>query len=328
MIYLMRSIRYFRSPFFSPDAENYYLPFAKKFLTIGPSLIFQKDSLKLSVGTYIWPAILGADPLVIRLTNLALGILMVILVYDIGRLLHSKYAGLLSSFLFAMSPIIIIWIPSLLGEPPFIFFSLLFIWSTILIAQNKLWPIPLCAFALTSSILIRPVWLYPSILFLPIFFIALIFFRLKEQKKSLLYVILSLMLGLTLPFMYIAHNKLKHNLPAIAAGSGTTLFYGTNLFTGGYEPPIINLQYGVGSYTSPELEKLDFIDADKKLVTASKEQLKQMPLKDFVYWVVTKFSWYSFLTPLDTNLKMAIIRALEFSLALLAFIWAIREKNI
>lgn len=326
-IYLLRALRYLRSPFFSPDAENYYLPFAKKFLTIGPSLIFQKDSLKLSLGTYIWPAIFGADPSIIRYANLILGVFMVVLVYDISRLLHSKYAGLLSSFLFAMSPIIIFWIPSLLSEPPFIFFSLLFIWSLIKVTQKKSWSIPLCSFALTSSIFIRPVWLYPSILFLPVFALSFVFMKQQEQRKTTSRVILTIIIGLILPFMFIVRNQLKYNLPGIATGSGTTLFYGTNLFTGGYEPPIINLQYGIGSYSSPELEKLDFIESDKKLASVSKEHLRQMPIKDLVYWVITKFSWFSFLTPLETNFKMALIRALEFSLSLLGFIWAIREKK-
>ncbi|NOT77546.1 MAG: hypothetical protein HOP07_00930 [Bacteriovoracaceae bacterium] len=51
-----------------------------------------------------------------------------------------------------------------------------------------------------------------------------------------------------------------------------------------------------------------------------------MPLKDLAHWVLSKFSWFSFLTPLETNLKIEIIRALEFSLSLFGFIWAIREK--
>lgn len=283
VIYLLKAIRFLRNPLPSPDAENYYIPFAKKLLAIGPSLIFQKDSLKLTPGTYIWPAFLGADPSIIRHTNFFLGILMVLLIYDIGKQLHSKYAGLLSSLSFALSSLIIFWIPSLLSEPPFIFFSLLFIWSLIKVTQFKRWPVVLCAFALTCSIFIRPVWLYPSIIFLPIFLISLVFFKLPDQRKTLLRVILTLILGLTLPLMFIIHNQLKYKLPAIAVGSGTTLYYGTNLFTGGYEPPILNLQYGVGSYASPELEKFDFIESDKKLVIASKEQLKQMPIKDFAY---------------------------------------------
>lgn len=327
VIYLTRAFRYLKSPFYSPDAENYYLPYAKKFLSMGLPFIFQKDSLKLSIGTYVWPAILGAESSIIRYTNLSLGVLMIILIYDTGRQLHSKTAGIISSFLFAMSPIIIFWIPSLLSESPFIFFSLLFIWSMIKSAKGSKGCLLLSAFALTSSIFIRPVWLYPSLLFFPVFVMLFIFIKNQERRKVLARSIIILTLGLLLPLSFIMRNQIQYRAPILATSSGTALFYGTNPFTGGYEPPIINLHYGVGFYKSSKIESLDFIDSDKNLTSVAKSHLTQMNLMDFFHWALKKFSWFNFLTPLEASPKVSFIRILEFSLSLLGFLWAMREKK-
>lgn len=326
-MYLYKSIRYFRSPFFSPDAENYYLPFARKLIDIGPSFIFEKNSLVISPGTYIWPALFGGNATIIRPANLILGVFMILLIVDIGRLLYSKLTGLISGFLFAISPIVIVWIPSLLSEPPFIFFTLLFIWSMIKISQKQTSYIFLCAFSLSSSILIRPVWLYPSILLLLTAPMVFFFLIEVESKIVLKNILLTIALGLVLPVSFIFHNQINYQLPALATGSGNAIFLGTNIFTGGYEPPIINLNYNVGKFFPTEFNKYDFIEFDKKLISVSKEMLKQMPIKDFFYWAVSKLSWFSFFSPLDASFKTSILRMLEFSLSLTGFIWSIREKK-
>jgi 4-amino-4-deoxy-L-arabinose transferase-like glycosyltransferase len=326
LYYIVRSIRYIRSPFESPDAEKVYLPFAKKFLEIGPSLFFEKASLITSPGTYLWPALFNANPLAIRIAGMILGLFILFLIYQIGKELYSKIAGLIASFLFAISPTLIVWIPSLLSEPTYIFFSVFFIWSLIKIAKGKQWGVPAASLSLMISIFIRPILLYPAIFFLVIFFFMAIV--LKKQRKLFTCFSISLLLGLTFPFVFIIRNQIKYNLPSIAVGSGAVLFYGTNPFTGGFEPPVMNLTYGIGAQNRPELdEPQNLIVRNQKLMAVSKAHLANMTIKEFITFIAKKISWFMFFTPLESSYKAAFLRAFEISLGLYAFIWGFNKRN-
>ena len=326
LIYLARSIRYIKTPFQSSDAEQVYLPLARKLLQTGPSLFFEKASLATSPGTYIWPAIFHANPTSIRIASMILGIFILLFIYQIGKELHSQLAGLIASFLFAISPTLIVWIPSLLSEPTYIFFSIIFLWSLIKIAKGHKWAVFTAALSLTISIFIRPVWLYPAILFLAFFFL---FARLlKNQKQVFNCFSIAFLLGLLLPLAFITRNQIQYKLPSISVGTGAVLLYGTNPFTGGFEPPLMNLSYGLGIQNNPELDgPQNFILRNQKLMDVSKAQLKNMTLKEFTTFIVKKVSWFMFFTPLESSYKAAFLRAIEIALSLFTFIWGLKNRN-
>ncbi|RME59231.1 hypothetical protein D6779_04815, partial [Candidatus Parcubacteria bacterium] len=143
----------------SPDVVNHYLPLAHDVLDHGVSVLWSEKSLFVLPGTYLWPAILGADLDRICVVNLLLGALCVLIMFALGKELHSTPAGMVAAFMFAIFPYFHLYFPTGLSEPPFYFFTLVWIWcmGRTLMRYEKIM-VYIGAAALACSILIRGVW--------------------------------------------------------------------------------------------------------------------------------------------------------------------------
>jgi len=319
VLYLYRGIGYLDRPT-AIDVLNVYLPFANKVLEQGLGFLLQPESIIVSPLSYLWPAILGGELSVIKYVNLSVGVLMVLLTYGIGRQLHSRLVGLIAAFLFAKSPFLISWIPTALSEPPFFLFTLTWIWALGEVLTGRKNFIPIAAIALSLSILTRAVWLYPSIVFLLVI-LCLSCFKIST-RQTMLNLSVALGLGLILPILVILKNLIFFGLPSIDSGSGGALFYGTNLMTNGFEPPLLGLAYEGGA--------TDFhsVIGNREHAAVAIKFLKERSLFELLDWYLTKLSWVTFFTPIEASIKSSLWRVFELSMAITATYWGIKQKKI
>lgn len=317
--YYFRVQRYFDRTV-TPDAADFYLPMAKSFIEQGLSFLLQPESIQVPPVSYIWPALFGGEFSTVRYANSVAGIFMVALTYGIGRRLHSHAAGIVAALLFSISPLLISRIPTALAEPPFFLFTLIWFWSLGEVISGKKWAIPISALALTLSVLTRTVWLYPAILFL--FFIATWMWLKPNEKKPLVYLSIALASGLVVPILVIIKNGMLFGVPSISLGSGGALFYGTNLMTNGFEPPMLGLQYESGQ------NALFSIVGNREHAAVAVQFLKERSLLELWDWYLTKITWVTFFTTLEAPLKQSVVRVTELALTSVCLWHAIKKGRL
>ena len=318
IIYFSRALNYL-GPTITPDAETTYLPYAQKVLDQGFSFLFTIDSILIAPVTYFWPALFGGEAFSVKCANVISGLFMVMLVYAIGKRCHSHIVGLIAAFLFARSPLLIHWIPTVLSEPPFFLFTLMWIWASCEVIGNRRWAIPIASLSLSLSILTRAAWLYPSIFFL---MLALLWLFIKPEDKRIAFdLILTLLLALILPVTVIVKNYILFDFPSIALGSGFAFYLGTNLMTNGFEPYFLGVGYGGG-------ENAKSVLGDKEHFLVAIEFLKDRSITEFSSWFFQKISWALLFSPVDVSFKVSVWRVLELSFVVLGCWWGIKQRSI
>jgi len=317
LIYLFHAI-YYIDPTLTPDAETAYFPYAKKIVDGKFEFLLHIDSILIAPVSYLWPALFGGTVLSIKYGNLISGVLMVVFTYGIGRRLHSHTAGLMAAFLFAGSPLLVRWVPTVLSEPPFYLFTLMWVWALGEVFAGNKWAIPLASIALGLSILTRTVWFYPSFVFL---FLAIIWLYYKPEDKLIAKnLILAQLFGLLLPIAIIIKNTILFSVPAISMGSGISLYLGTNIMTGGFEPPHLGLTYASGPETTSLL-------GSKEHMLVAMEFLKDRSFFELFEWFYQKISWNLLFSPLN-HILIGYFRAIELALAIVGLWWGVKNKSV
>lgn len=316
-IFLQRAKPFLSAPV-PPDAQFGYLPFARSLLKDGLSFFSLEQSIRVPPLAFIWPALFGANVEIIQIANLTAGLVMILLVYGIGRDVHSKIVGIISALLFAYSPFLVSWIPRPLSEAPFYLFSLIWLWATGKVLAGRKWAILIASVGLTLSILTRTIWLYPAIVLL-LFLVALNFLR-PSLFKSYRTLMLSLFLGLLVPLGLILRNYISYDLPALDTGAGGVLYYGTHLMTNGFEPPLLGLNYEDGGHGT--------LAGNRKHAAVAIQFLKERTWSGLFSWYFKKLSWVLTFTRLEAPLRLTQYRIAELTMTAVGIFWAIRKRNV
>lgn len=316
-VYLQKALLYFPGPI-APDAALVYLPYARKLLDAGGAFLLTPESVYVPPVSYMWPALFGGEVVAVKTANMISGIFMILLVYGIGKRAHSREAGLVAALMFAISPFLISWIPTPLSEPPFYLFTLIWLWGAGEAMAGNKWAIPVASIGLTLSILTRSIWLYPSIMLLVIT-VGLPLIR-PAAKSQLRPLALLQVLGLMVPVAVIVKNLILFNLPAIDTGTGGALYYGANIITNGFEPPLLGLNYEDGGDSRSLL-------GNREHASVAMQFFHERTWAEIAGWYVQKASWVLLFTRLEAPMAWSIWRAIELSLAAAAFWWGIKRKS-
>lgn len=317
-LYLCHAKTYLYDPI-PPDAELIYLPYAKRLLSEGLPFMATPESIYVSPFSFIWPAMFGGEAMMVKTANMYSGVIMLLLVYCIGKQIYSKYVGLLAALLFATSPFLIRWVPPPLTEAPFFLFTLLWIWATGEVIVGRKWAIPIAAVGLTLSILTRTVWLYPSILLL-IIATGLQFMR-PVFRPWLRRLVLAIGFGLLIPLAVIARNMLLFELPVIDTGTGGALYYGANIMTNGFEPPLLGMNYEDAGDSRSLL-------GSQKHAAVAIQFFNERTWGEIVAWYTQKISWVMLFTRLDAPLLASLYRIVELAMVAVCFWWGVRHRRV
>src|ERR1035437_3749393 len=197
---------YYWQPELHYDAVHSYLPLARAFMASGPDFLLQLESTRAFPMTYIWPALFAGAPDVLRAGNIGASLVTTGLFFLIGRQIGTPLTGTFAAWIHALSPLILPYVPTALSEPPFLLFTA----------------------GLGLSILTRPLWLYWTLLAIPCFwFLARrpqVAHRASELRRASAYHLGALLL----PGLFLLKNVWLFGLPALAALTGTGLYYGNH----------------------------------------------------------------------------------------------------
>lgn len=313
----------------TPDAIISYLPLANKLIEAPLTLWSEPIAITVAPGGYIYMALAGAQPDRIFILNIILAALSVLLIFDLCRRLGGLSAGLAGALLYCFSPLLIEVLIPTLNEPPYLFFTALWLWGSVLIRDKpeKKWPIIISGLALLFSILTRAIyfyWLFPAVFTC---FLIFLFSKKSDLKKLCLRIMAAHLIAAAGAGAYTLHNWKTHETPMIATGSGTALYFGSHLVTYGYEPPYLDMTHDAWMVTD-EVNSHLTPKNDRRLSFAAKQMLLNMPAKDLISLYVNKLGAILFFS--QANLEQGVFNERAFrivllTLALVGFFYNIRN---
>jgi hypothetical protein len=301
----------------SPDGAQSYLPMARRLLAEGFAFLQRPESIGVAPFAYAYPALLGAQEIAIRWTNVALFGVAIVLVFFAGRVAHSNRAGLFAAALLAASPPIHPYIADVLTEPPYIFLTAAWIASIASVVRGRFVAGTVCGgIALALAVFTRPAAMY-----LPIVMGALFLWlawRSKAGERRIDAAIAAMhALALAIVGLYIARNAVAFGYPSVATGSGSALFFGVNTMVDGFDPMYYGLSFDEGSVTRG-VSHLS-IAGDRLLRGVALEELRDTSWPVLIEMWAKKGWMFLFVSSGEDGLNVPLLRAWRTAMVILAF---------
>lgn len=286
-----------------PDAEHVYLPAARALLEQGWAFLLSAGSYRVVPLGYMWPALWGADPVVIRLANGALWAGCVFAAWRCACLLGGMRAGAITVALLALHPELRKYFSTELTEPIFLFGLFGWLWTLAewLIARNASRALRACSAALlTLTLLSRPVLQ----LLVPLGLLVLMVLawhwrssaRAPRQAAARLcrQMVPVLAASLALPVLLVLKNGLLFGLWGLGTGSGAGLYLGTHLLFQGAEPPFLGFHYDVTDFVFRMTGNADHLEiaGDRAASAAALAQLGSLSFGEGVAFFARKLWWW------------------------------------
>ncbi|MGB3071139.1 MAG: hypothetical protein WBC18_21470 [Ottowia sp.] len=305
------------------DAQVTYLPAAHAFMEQGWHFLLTPESYHVVPLAYLWPALWGADPTLIRTANAGLWAGCIFFLWQSCRLLEGYRAGLIGMILLGTHPELRRYFPTELTEPVFLFgiFGWIYAVANILIKDQVTWWMVLFGSAmLTITLLSRPVMQLLAPVCLIICLACLAYWKLRKQpppshcQSSLTFLSWSLSLGLILPIALILKNGLVFGLWGLGTGSGAGLYLGTHPLTQGTEPAFLGFHYDVNSFTTLTSGDSDHltIASDRALRDAAIWQTQSTSLTDGLAFFGRKLWWWLAHHPAQIDAFGSALRKIRF----------------
>lgn len=317
LINLKYALAFFSNPLL-PDAVNSYLPYAQSLLSDKLGFFLDPRSLRTVPMTYIYPALFGANPEYIKVANVVLSCLIVLIMFRLGSLLHSRTAGILAALFYASSPLLADLKPAVLSEPPYFFFTALWLMSVAEITEGRKNFIPVAGIACGLMILTRGTYIY----FLYATLAISLVMSLKGSRQTLgRHLFAAHAIAFAFPLAVIIKNWVVFDYPNIAAGTGAALYFGSHPLTGGYEAPYYGLGYDIGAVVQG-LDHLS-IEGDKLLTSVGVFVLKQQTFSEIFSLYFQKAFAFLFSTKAvlaDTIWNHRSLRIIEVVLTLIGLL--------
>lgn len=305
------------------DAEHFYFPMAHRLVEAGPVYLLSPDSVRSTPVSYIWPALFGIDAAALHIAHVVVGVALCLIAFDTVRRASSPWAGAIAAWCLALSPLLGHFVAQPATEAPFLLFTAVWWWGLVAYVQGRsLFLIP-AVIGGSLSILTRQVWLYP-VLLLILALTALWLLR-KGQMATRMLIVHALIL--VVPALVVLKNYAVADHAVVATGAGSALYFGQHPFTGGFEPPLIGLNYDEGAV----LSVLD-VDhksplGDKVLTAIGLEWLRERPFLDSMSELPTRIGRVLFLPNLGLAPTVFNSRALRIATICLALIGLVAQRR-
>jgi len=266
-----------------PDESNYYLPAAQGLIDQGFGWFLEPRSLWTGPLNPLWITVFGANIVAVKLANLALWVGSGLLLFDIGRRLAGRRAGLLAVGFYSVSPPFFVFTPTLLTEPLFVPLLVLWLWLVVIGRERRGSSL---IYALSGVALGLATLTRPTTQLLPLFLLAIVasiavvrrFKRCPASHVSMPWKPMLLMLVGVLAVVapYLAKNVIALDKPGIANGLGAVLYLGNDLRKHGDEPIYSSMNFDTSEITTPYTH-LD-TEGDARLIDAALDEVRQRPV--------------------------------------------------
>lgn len=258
-----------RSPF-NADAKDAYMPFARRLLDDGPAFLASPEAVQVPLMGYLWPALFGADLAAQKVVSIVLSLLVLILLFRVGRLLHSRLAGLLCAAAYAFSPLV--WPLSATAgtEPLFLFLTACWIWGLAEGVAGRNGGFVAAGLAIGLAALTRASIVY----FLPFVVVAAwLLSRLdRGNRDTWIRVCRAHLLAVAVVAPLIIANAIRYGLYAVSTGAGAALFSGNHPLVWGFEQHYFDSVIDIAAVLEPGMSHLE-IEADRMLAAVGRFML-------------------------------------------------------
>lgn len=322
------AFQHFSSTALDFDAKTYYLPYAQQLLNDGLRFFADEKSLRYPPMAYVYPALFGAEQLTVKIANIALSCFLVVLLYRIVQLLHSRQAGLFAAFLFAISPMFRDLIPRVITEPLFLFLVGVWFWCMTEIIINQKHRLTLLG-GITFGLAILTRGSFYYFLYVAIAAAGMLMLRTDgEPRRMWQSILLMHLVALSFPSIFIVKNWLLFGYPFFATGAGNALYFGSHPLVNGYELPYYGLGYDEGAVTM-EHDHLSVI-GDRLLKGVALTMLGERPWTDLLAAYTQKSGAFIFVSKAvlpDTIWNIRSLRIMEVALGVIGLL-SIRQRLI
>ena len=305
------------------DGGYAYLPMASRLIAEGAAYLHRPDSLATGIVAFAWPALLGADEAAVRVANVILYATVIALAFVAVRAAHSARAGAVAAFLVAASPVIHPYIPDVMTEPPFLFFTAVWIASLAAIVRGSFAP----AAIVGGAALALATFTRPSTTFFPIV-IAIVFawraWRARPGERridagiAIMHAIAAVLIG-----AFIARNAVEFGYPGVATGAGNALFHGVNALVDGFDPTYYGLTYDDGAVTRGGFHLS--IEGDRLLRGIALEELAATPLPLVLEMAARKAIAFVFVAAQEWD--AALLRSWRVALVVFALAAVVSQRR-
>lgn len=316
------------------DPAYAYLPAARALLEQGWSFLLTPESYRVVPLAYLWPALWGADPTLIRIAHMGLWVGCVWFLWRICVLLGGHRAGMVAMLL-ALHPELVRYFPSELTEPIYLFglFGWMHAMARIIISQEHSIAVAMQgAFMLTITLLSRPVLqlIAPAALLVCLGCIAYWSIAKKGTQPPGLQLRLptiawSLGWGLVLPITLVVKNGVVFGLWGLGTGSGIGLYLGTHPLFQGAEPGFLGFNFDVNWLAGlAGADHSHSLIADRATRQAALWQLQSMPMADALAFFSRKLWWWLAHHPAQIEAfgsALRKVRLLELLLVVVPIAW-------
>ena len=318
------------------DGQYTYLPAARDFLQQGWGFLLTQPSCRVAPLGYLWPALWGADPTLIRIANMGLWAGCVWFLWRACCLVGGWRAGLVAMVLMVLSDLTL-YFPSEMTEPVYLFgvFGLIHALARLVAGQDRtLGAVTQGAVMLTLTLLSRPILELIAPAALLACLIALAWWavvRPKDQRgdwpATVSRVALSLGLGLLLPLAVVVMNGLASGFWGLRTGAGLSLYLGTHPLFQGTEPAFLGFDFDDNALLYAMTGNEDAISMVGGPVAraAALWQIQNMPVTDAIAFFGRKLWWWLAEHPAEMQRSHSPLRQLRlFDLAtiVVAALWA------
>lgn len=315
------------------DSVHTYLPLARQVMEDASRAFSSPDAYKVAPGAVVYMALAGADPVTIKMANLAISLTALALTFDAARRIGGRVAAVAAGWLYVLPHMLVEAGATLLGESPFVFLVALWLWASSCAAQARTGPharaghagaVVLAGLALAAATLTRATYMY----WLP--FAAVVFglaaWRLKAPHRGAALRIAAIhLIAVVLVGAYMVRQNDTFGRPMVATGSGAALYFGSNPVLSGYEPPFFGLAHDEGTVVGG-LGHLS-MEGDKRLMAVAKTMLRDLPTGELLQMYVRKLGAVLFFSRAHLDRHVLNDRAWRVALVLLALlgVWGARR---
>ena len=305
------------------DAEHFYFPMARRLMEEGPAYLLSPDSVRSTPISYVWPALFGIDVAFLHVAHVVIGMALCLLAFDTVRRVSSPWAGAVAAWALALSPLLKPFIAQPATEAPFLLFTAIWWWGLAPYLRGRTLFLMPAVIGGSLSILTRQVWFYPLLLLA----VSLAALRLLRKGHTAARLLIAHALILVVPAMFMLKNYAVADHAVVATGAGSALYFGQHPFTGGFEPPLIGLNYD-------EWTVLSALDVDHKSPLGDKvltaigfEWLRDRPILESIAEMPARIGRVLFLPNVGLAPTVFNHRALRIATICLALIGLIAQRR-
>ncbi len=324
LIYAARAAQIITDPQIPFDALHTYLPLARAFLEDPAAYFSLPDSVTVAPGAVLYMALWGADPLAIKSANLFFGLLSLVLASDAARRIAGAPAAAFAAWGFALSQMLVSTGATLMGEAPFVFLVVAWLWACAYASQEaphttarRNAAVALAGLCLAGAALTRGTWLY----WLPAASLAGVTAALLARgpvRATWIRLTVVHVIALVLVGAFMARQYETFDRPLIATGSGAALYFGSNAILHGYEPPFFGLAHD--EFTVTDHQGHLSLEGDRRLSALTRLALAGTPPGTLAEMYVQKLGAFLFFSRAHLGRHVVNERAVRVALLVLALV--------